>query len=94
VNRNSWYLVLGRIAGGDRNGFCKRVQAEGIPCTPFYPHALYANPMYAGGHSPCRVEACPNTEACIGDAFWIGFRALMGDAETTRQVARAVRAAL
>ncbi|MBL8241528.1 MAG: DegT/DnrJ/EryC1/StrS family aminotransferase [Bryobacterales bacterium] len=94
VNRNSWYLVLGRVVGGDRNGFCKRVQAEGIPCTPFYPHPLYGNPMYGEGGAACRVEACPNTEVCIGDAFWIGFRALMGDAETTRRVARAVRAAI
>jgi dTDP-4-amino-4,6-dideoxygalactose transaminase len=94
VNRNAWYLVLGRVEGRDRNGFCKRVQAEGIPCTPFYPHTLYQNPMYAGGDSPSRVLACPNAEAYIGDAFWIGFRALMGDAETTRAVARAVAKAL
>lgn len=94
VTRNSWYLILGRVAGGKRDAFCKNVQAEGIPCTPFYPHPLYANPMYTDGSNACRTEPCPHTEAAIGDAFWIGFRALMGDPETTRQVARAVRAAL
>jgi len=94
LNRNSWYLVLGRVAGGGRDTFCKRVQEAGIPCTPFYPHPLYGNPMYVDGSLPCRVTPCPNTEAYIGDAFWIGFRALMGDEDTTRAVARAVAAAI
>lgn len=93
VTRNAWYLVLGRVAGNRRDAFCERVQAEGIPCTPFYPHPLYGNPMYAEGRWPRRVTPCPNAEASIRDAFWIGFRALMGDEATTRAVARAVRAA-
>ena len=90
VNRNSMYLILGRVANGGRDAFCSRMQGEGVPCTPFYPHPLYGNPMYASGASPCRVMPCPNTEAYIGDAFWIGFRALMGDEATTRAVARCV----
>ncbi len=94
VNRNSWYLLLGRLSGDGRDGFCARVREAGIPCTPFYPHALYSNPMYTEGGAPCRVMPCPNTEAYLHDAFWIGFRALMGDAETTRAVARAVATAL
>lgn len=93
VNRNAWYLILGRVTTGRRDAFCAKLQAEGIPCTPFYPHPLYGNPMYASGDSPCRVMPCPNAEAYIGDAFWIGFRALMGDEATTREVARAVAAA-
>jgi len=94
VNRNAWYLVLGRTANGlDRDAFCKKLQAEGIPTTPFYPHTLYGNPVYVNGDAPCRVLPCPNAEACIGDAFWIGFRALMGDEATTRAVARAVAVA-
>lgn len=91
VNRNSWYLLLGRVTGGDRNAFCKRLQAAGIPCTPFYPHTLYQNPMYTNGVAPFRAMPCPNAEAYLGDAFWIGFRALMGDETTTRAVARVVR---
>jgi dTDP-4-amino-4,6-dideoxygalactose transaminase len=94
VNRNSWYLLLGRVTGGGREVFCKNLQAEGIPCTPFYPHPLYKNPMYTSGETACRAMPCPNTEAYIGDAFWVGFRALMGDEATTRAVARAVRAAV
>ena len=49
--------------------------------------------MYTEGGVPCRVEPCPNAEARIGDAFWIGFRALMGDEATTAQVAEAIRSA-
>jgi dTDP-4-amino-4,6-dideoxygalactose transaminase len=89
VNRNSWYLVLGRI-GKDRDEFSRRLAAEGIPCTPFYPHTLYGNPLYASGAAQCRVMPCPNAEACIKDAFWIGFRALMADEATARAVARQV----
>jgi dTDP-4-amino-4,6-dideoxygalactose transaminase len=92
VNRNSWYLLLGRVneaeQGESRNEFCARMAAHGVPCTPFYPHPLYGNPLYAGGTAPCRVLPCPQAEAYIADAFWIGFRALMADEETTRRIAR------
>jgi hypothetical protein len=36
------------------------------------------------------VEACPVAEACIGDAFWLPHRALLGDEETTLAVAAAM----
>ena len=69
---HSGYLLLGRIDqarfGATRDQFHLRCQAAGIPCTPFYPHPLYANPMYLEGG--CRVEPCPVAEACIEDAFW------------------------
>ena len=55
-----------------------RADREGVPCTPFYPHPLYGNPLYSEGG--CRVETCPVAEACIGDAFWLPHRALLGDA--------------
>ncbi len=94
VNRNSRYLILGRIAaerkGESRDAFCQRLVANGVPSTPFYPHPLYGNPLYLDGGAPCRVLPCPNAEACIGDAFWIGFRALMDTAETARRVAELV----
>ena len=88
-NANSWYLLLGRIAARDE--FHRAVTAQGVPCTPFYPHPLYGNPLYQRGN--CRVEPCPVAEACIADAFWLPHRALLGDEETTREVAAAMRAA-
>jgi hypothetical protein len=67
------------------------MQAAGIPCTPFYPHPLYANPMYLEGG--CRVEPCPVAEACIEDAFWFPQRVLMADDESLHEIARAIRGA-
>jgi len=89
VTANSWYLLLGRIEAGrygeTRDEFHQRLTAAGVPCTPFYPHALYGNPLYQRGG--CRVEPCPNAEACVRDAFWLPHRVLMADEETLREVA-------
>ena len=94
-NANSWYLLLGRIdaqrMGRTRDEFHGALTAQGVPCTPFYPHPLYGNPLYRDGG--CRVEPCPVAEACIGDAFWLPHRALLGDEETTREIADAIRKA-
>ena len=89
-NASSWYLLLGRTAARDE--FHRALTAQGVPCTPFYPHPLYGNPLYQQGG--CRVEPCPVAEACIRDAFWLPHRALLGDDETTRQVAAAIRRAI
>lgn len=93
VNANSYYLLLGRIDaakfGMTRNEFHKKVVAAGIPCTPFYPHPLYGNPLYQQGG--CRVEPCPISEACVRDAFWFPHRVLMGDEELTREIAAAIK---
>ena len=91
-NANSWYLLLGRIdarrMGRTRDEFHRALAAQGVPCTPFYPHPLYGNPLYREGG--CRVEPCPVAEACIGDAFWLPHRALLGDEQTTREIAGAI----
>ena len=93
ANVNSYYLLLGRIDerkfGMSRDEFHKRITGAGIPCAPFYPHPLYGNPLYQQGG--CRVEPCPVSEACIKDAFWFPHRVLMGDEETTREIAAAIK---
>jgi dTDP-4-amino-4,6-dideoxygalactose transaminase len=90
-----YYLLIGRVdakkLGRSRNEFHKALTAEGVPCTPFYPHPLYGNPLYQQGG--CRVEPCPVTEACVEDAFWFPHRVLMGDEEFTRELAQAIRRA-
>ncbi len=92
---HSCYLLLGRIDaalfGATRDEFHQALAAQGVPCTPFYPHTLYANPLYRQGG--CRVEPCPVSEACIADAFWLPHRVLMGDEETTREIAAVIRGA-
>jgi len=93
VNANSYYLLLGRIdeakLGMSRDEFHEGVTAAGIPCTPFYPHPLYGNPVYQQGR--CRVDPCPVSEACIRDAFWLPHRVLMADEETTHEIAAAIK---
>ncbi|MCL4849940.1 MAG: DegT/DnrJ/EryC1/StrS family aminotransferase [Bryobacteraceae bacterium] len=93
VSSNSWYLFLGRVdqktLGVSRDDFCRSLTEAGVPCTPFYPHPLYGNPLYRAGG--CRVEPCPNAEARIEDAFWLPHRALMSNAEVTGQIAEAIR---
>lgn len=92
VNRNCWYLVLGRVdadrLGISRNDFAAALNGAGIPCTPFYPHTLYENPLYQ--QLPNRVTPCPVAKACIQDAFWLPHRVLLGDAATTRALAAGI----
>ncbi|HEX4808949.1 MAG TPA: DegT/DnrJ/EryC1/StrS family aminotransferase [Bryobacteraceae bacterium] len=91
VTQNSYYLLPARLqrAKITRNDFCQALAAAGIPCTPFYPHPLYANPLYQAGN--CRVVACPVAEACVADAFWFPHRLLLSCEETLREVAHCVR---
>jgi dTDP-4-amino-4,6-dideoxygalactose transaminase len=86
------YLLLGWV-DGDRDAFHKKLTAAGFPCTPFYPHALYANPLYSG-RTNCRVMPCPNAEARIKDAFWIPHRALLGSETDAAALADAIREAV
>lgn len=92
VNRRSHYLLPGRIDapafGATRDEFQQRMARHGIPCTPFYPHPLYGNPLYAKGG--CRLEPCPVAEACIHDAFWFPHRVLMSDPNTVAQIAELI----
>ncbi len=95
LTRNSWYLFLGRIDAAEfgctRDEFHQRLTAAGVPCTPFYPHPLYGNPLYLNGG--CRVEPCPVAEACIHDAFWLPHRVLLADDSAMAEVADLLRAA-
>jgi dTDP-4-amino-4,6-dideoxygalactose transaminase len=85
------YLLLGWV-DGDRGAFHRNLTAAGYPCTPFYPHTLYGNPLYRERHN-CRVMPCPNSEARVTDAFWIPHRALLGDDIETEALTGAIRSA-
>jgi len=95
VNVHSHYLLPGRIDaaryGHTRNDFHRHLHANGVPCTPFYPHPLYGNPLYQAGG--CRIMPCPNSEAYVEDAFWLPHRVLMADDGTLRKVAEVIRGA-
>ncbi len=83
------YLLLGRTR--NRDAFHRAVVEAGVPCTPFYPHTLYRNPLYERGG--CRIEPCPVSEACVRDAFWLPHRVLLGSAADAREIAQVLRTA-
>lgn len=92
ANVQTLYLVVGRVDedvfGIARDEFVAALEAEGIPCRPFYPHPLYANPLFRD--LPHRVEPCPVAERACKDSFWLPQRVLMGTKEDTLDVTRAI----
>lgn len=86
------YIVPGRIDrerfGTDRDQFVKAVQAEGVPVRPFYPHPLYANPVFRG--RPHRTLPCPAAERASQASFWLPMNLFMGTEEDAADAARAI----
>lgn len=95
VTENSYYLLPGRLKafGITRDQFQQQLADAGIPCTPFYPHTLYNNPVYQNENA-CRVTPCPVAENCVHDAFWFPHRLLLADEDMVASVANAIRLAL
>jgi len=92
VNIHSHYLLPGRIGNRkSRDTFHRHLQKYGVPITPFYPHPLYGNPLYQQPGT-CRILPCPNSEACVQDAFWLPHRLLLSEDETIQEVAAAIEA--
>lgn len=89
-NRHSYYLLVGWA--DRRDEFCRKLAGQGVPVTPFYPHTLYQNPLYAAWDS-CVVAGCPVSEEAVKGAFWLPHRVLMGDEAFTRELAGAIRSA-
>jgi dTDP-4-amino-4,6-dideoxygalactose transaminase len=94
VTQNSWYLTVARLRGSEveRDAFVRTLTAAGIPCTPFYPHTLYQNPLYRKENS--RVMGCPIAERSLTECFWFPHRVLLADQETIVRVAGVIREAL
>jgi 3-amino-5-hydroxybenzoate synthase len=88
--RHCYYLLVARVR--DRDHFVQYAGDRGVPITRFYPHPLYANPIYAAKDS-CVVHDCPVAESSIHDSFWLPHRALMADEESTREIADILRRA-
>jgi dTDP-4-amino-4,6-dideoxygalactose transaminase len=47
-----WAALTRRRMGRTRDEFHRALTAQGVPCTPFYPHPLYGNPLYRDGRLP------------------------------------------
>lgn len=84
------YLLLGRVR--NRDAFHQAVNSGGVPCTAFYPHTLYRNPMYS--RVECRIEPCPVAEARVRDSFWLPHRTLLGNEEDSCAIAEVLQRAL
>lgn len=86
------HLLVGHIDeeifGLERNEFVRAMNAEGIPCRPFYPHPLYRNPMYK--NLPHRVEPCPVAELVCRNSFWLPQEVWMGSSTDTLDIRRAI----
>ncbi len=90
--QNSFYLLIGRTRPAElRDEICRKLAAEGVPCTPFYPHTLYQNELYRQGG--CRVTACPVAEECVRDTFWLPHRVLLAEAVVVNRIAGIIRGA-
>ena len=91
----SWYLLVGKLRSPaiDRDGFVQRLQQLDIPCTPFYPHTLYRNPLYQS-NAGCRAELCPVAEQRTLDGFWFPHRVFLSEEDTMEELATAIQSAL
>ncbi len=87
------YIVPGRVHeqrfGIGRDKFVEALQAEGIPVRPFYPHPLYANPVFR--NLPHRAFPCPVAEQATQDSFWLPLRLFIGTEDDAADAARAIR---
>lgn len=93
ATQNSFYLLVGRTRNATlRDKLCQSLLEAGVPCTPFYPHALYQNELYRRGG--CRVMPCPAAEECIQDAFWLPHQVLLAESAVMKQVANVIRSAV
>ena len=94
ITQNPFYLLPGRIRDRSlaRNTFCELLAQSGVPCTPFYPHTLYQNPVFRGVDH--RVTPCPVAEQCVQDAFWFPHRMLLADGETIQEIASRIKNAI
>ena len=86
------YIIPGRITesefGVSRDGFVAALQAEGVPVRPFYPHALYVNPLF--DRQPHRVLPCPVAESATREAFWLPMNIFMGTGDDAADAAKAI----
>ena len=92
VTQNPCYLLLGRVRGGRafRDRLAELLMSADVPCTPFYPHTLYRNPLYRNCCG-CRVMPSPQAEGRVKDAFWLPHRVFLAEEETVKDVARVIR---
>ncbi|WP_460673072.1 DegT/DnrJ/EryC1/StrS family aminotransferase [Larkinella ripae] len=89
------------FGGLSRLDFVARLAAEGVPCSPGYPHPLYKQPVFQNKNFMCyaipdsvdyTTVYCPVAErACREEAVWIFQHAMLGSREAMQSFAEAIR---
>jgi len=81
--------------------FVEMLSAEGVPCSPGYPHPLYKQPVFQQKNFMCYAIPdsvdytqvnCPEAErACADEAVWIFQHAMLGTSADMELFAQAIR---
>jgi dTDP-4-amino-4,6-dideoxygalactose transaminase len=101
--RHSYHLFLLRIEpafGAARAAVLRALEAEGVPCSAGYGHALPDQPLfrrrafgpYLPGAAPeldYSEAQCPNADLLCGQSIWLEQSLLLGSREDMDDVARA-----
>ncbi|HEX7243278.1 MAG TPA: DegT/DnrJ/EryC1/StrS family aminotransferase [Longimicrobiaceae bacterium] len=82
------------FSGLDRDTFVAALRAEGVPAVRMYPRVQdtghFAPSLLSAGGEPDALPEAPVSAGLAERGIWIHHRALLGDEDTTLQVAEAV----
>lgn len=99
----AYHLYTFRYAPGvdglTREHFVQALQAEGIPCSTGYPVPLYAQPLFQhvkqpDGQPPYNELKLPNVTQLCQEVIWFRQNLLLGEAEDTNDIIRAIEKVL
>lgn len=111
ANPRSYHLYGFRVVaeefGLSRERFIAAMRAEGVPCSPGYPHPLYRNPLFqrrGTGPAFCPVSCpyygremdytrvnCPNAERACREVVWLSQSMLLAGEDDMAAIAAAAR---
>lgn len=87
------------VEGLSRERFVEALQAEGVPCTIGYPIPLYKQPLFQHVKHPEDLPPyneleLPQVTRLCNEVVWLTQNLLLGDAEDTRDIIRAIEKVL
>jgi len=87
------------VEGLSRERFVQALQAEGIPCSIGYPVPLYKQPLFQHVQHPPDLPSyneleLPQVTQLCNEVIWLTQNLLLGDAEDTRDIIRAIEKVL
>ncbi|MFW6108544.1 MAG: DegT/DnrJ/EryC1/StrS family aminotransferase [bacterium] len=111
ATRRSYHLYIMRLVGEEfgcsRDRFIEALRAEGVPCSPGYPHPLYRNPLFqrkGTGPAYCPVSCpyygremdytrldLPGAEAACRQVVWLRQAMLLAEEADMHAIVAAIR---